>query len=458
MKRKVVAAFLSVGVLLAAVSCGKQEEKLTGETETVTEETEIFMGTTEQFVAEDEVTETAKTVVFVDNLTESGSGIARETQPAYGMKEIYEKQRCGETDLRWYDCSILSEQEEAALLENPLAIEFNEDTVFTEALEQAVQPALLMEKGKNPGLGIRALHETGIDGSGVGIAIIDQCLYTGHPEYASRLKLYEEMNVLPEVTASMHGAALASISVGKECGVAPGADLYFWGYNNLKEEALGKAEFDDTDINYAGYARVMERILEVNEGLPENKKIRVIGIARGFEYNGKSVETRAEIRELLAAVRRAEEAGIFVVTTSTGKNYSFFSSEHKKIPFAGLGKIDPAGDAEDAENYTLGSWQWNHPENFENSVLIPMDYRTTADMSGDTYVYYTDGGWSWTVPYIAGMYALCAQVRPEITPELFYQAAWETSTEIIRREDGTGSQTYTFHVINPQGIIEYLEK
>ena len=36
--------------------------------------------------------------------------------------------------------------------------------------------------------------------------------------------------------------------------------------------------------------------------------------------------------------------------------------------------------------------------------------RTTADMSGDTYVYYADGGWSWTVPYIAGVYALCAGV------------------------------------------------
>lgn len=474
MKRKIVAVFLCGSILLSAASCGNREQHAVSKTESNTETTEISPETTEQPRQTTETTEQPRqtaendgteqptaeaaeteAVKFVDYLTENGSGIAREVQPAYGIKEFYAKQRDG-SDLRWYDCSLLSEQEETELLENPLEIAFNEDTVFTEALEQALQPELLMENGKNPGLGVRQLHEEGINGSGVGIAIIDQRLYTGHPEYASKIKLYEEMNILPEGEATMHAAALASISVGEECGVAPGADLYFWAYNNLKSESLNNDSYEETDINYAGYAKVIDRILEVNENLPENEKIRVIAISKGYDYSGNSYGVRAEIRELLEAVRRAEEAGIFVVTTSTGKNYSFFSPEQKKAPFAGLAKIDPAGDMEDAENYTLGFWQWENAQNYEQSVLIPMDNRTTADFTGDTYVYYIDGGWSWTVPYIAGVYALCAQVREDITPELFYEAAWETSTEIVRNQE-EGGREYTFHVINPWGMIEYLE-
>src|ERR1044071_4103035 len=34
----------------------------------------------------------------------------------------------------------------------------------------------IMETGKDPGLGMRALHEQGVTGKGVGIAIIDQTL------------------------------------------------------------------------------------------------------------------------------------------------------------------------------------------------------------------------------------------------------------------------------------------
>ena len=37
-------------------------------------------------------------------------------------------------------------------------------------------PAKLLEEGKNPGLGIHELHEEGIDGENVGIAVFDQPL------------------------------------------------------------------------------------------------------------------------------------------------------------------------------------------------------------------------------------------------------------------------------------------
>jgi len=70
-------------------------------------------------------------------------------------------------------------------------------------------------------------------------------------------------------------------------------------------------------------------------------------------------------------------------------------------------------------------------------LLIPMDSRTTASPSGiSEYVFYRQGGWSWSIPYIAGLYALAAQVDPEITPERFWSLAIETGRTIELRHDG----------------------
>lgn len=91
-----------------------------------------------------------------------------------------------------------------------------------------------------------------------------------------------------------------------------------------------------------------------------------------------------------------------------------------------------------------------------HTLLVPMDDRTTADMSGDTYVYYADGGWSWVVPYVAGAYALCAQVEPDITPERFFVGAMETANVITRVREEDGAE-FNLHVLNLQRLLEELD-
>lgn len=384
---------------------------------------------------------------YVDNLNKNNIGIARNPEPSGDMKTYYNDQYFSLNDLRWFDCNHFTEEEQNAVQERIPKITFNEDTVFTENIESELQPDVLLECGKTPGLMVKKLHEQGITGKNVGIAIIDQTLYIRHPEYASRIKLYEEMHVVRDETASMHGAGVSSIAVGQNCGVAPEADLYFWAFMNMTNNLKGSVREKDTD--WEGYARIIDRVIEVNETLPKDRKIRVISISRGYEYT-KDIITNLRVKKMLDAISRAEKAGIFVVTTATQMNYSFMDSEEFAI--AGLEKIDPKGDADDVSNYTLPEWEWEFAEALENTLLVPMDGRTTADMSGDTYVYYADGGWSWTVPYVAGLYALCAQVDPDVTPEAFYNNAIKTAS-IIERTSKDG-EAFTFHVVNPQRLVE----
>lgn len=395
--------------------------------------------------------------MFGDCLTKDMRGLARVVGPQEKMAEYQQKEYFelneNRADLRWFDCGNLSAEERKLLDSCAPNITFNEETVFLPDIKERLQPAVLLEQGKNPGLSVRSLHEEGITGKGVGIAVIDQVLYTGHPEYASQLQLYEEMHVLPGQEGSMHGGALASFTVGKSCGVAPEADLYYWAFDNMKDPKGGSGQ-DNIDLE--GYADVIDRVLEVNRSLPAEGKIRVIAIARGYHFTGDEKADRG-VRKLLEAVGRAEKEGIFVVTTSTELNYDFFQKYDTQAPFAGLGKRDPAADPDSPETYTLGGWQWENPAFCQNSLLVPMDCRTAADMSGDTYVYYAEGGWSWTAPYVAGIYALCVQVNPDITPERFYDAARQTAFRITCAQE-KGGQEYGFFMINPEALLSFLEE
>ena len=66
-----------------------------------------------------------------------------------------------------------------------------------------------------------------------------------------------------------------------------------------------------------------------------------------------------------------------------------------------------------------------------------MDSRATASPTGlDEYVFYYQGGLSWSIPYLAGVYALAVQVDPMVTPEQFWSFAMETGKYIEIEIDG----------------------
>ena len=293
----------------------------------------------------------------------------------------------------------------------------------------------IMELGKNPGLGVRTLHEMGYTGSGVSIAIIDQGLNPDHIEYADNLMGYEYVHSFKG--ASMHGSAVTSIAVGTNCGVAPDADVYYI------SSTFGRLTPIGFRYDLSAMADSIDRICEINELLPQERKIRVISISMGFE----NMSGGNRVKE---AIDRANEAGIFVVTTSTEVNYGFI--------LMGLGR-EPFGDPDDMESYMPGSWwadnfyrspDWYSPDRM---LLVPMDSRTYGSFSTtDGYEYCSTGGLSWSVPYLAGMYALCVQVKPDITPEEFIEKAFETGIQKTIVHDG---KEYTLGtIVDPVILIE----
>jgi hypothetical protein len=193
--------------------------------------------------------------------------------------------------------------------------------------------------------------------------------------------------------------------------------------------------------------------LKINQSLPKDRKIRVIAMQVGWSSD------KAGFDEIMAAVKEAQSNGIFVISSSLGRNGLYFQ---------GLGR-NPLNDPNLFESYIAGLW-WEkdffsgkpltsfpwHPPKQTSLLLVPMDSRTTASPTGvNDYVFYRQGGWSWSIPYLAGMYALAAQVKPEITAEEFWGTALNTGRTVRIQHEG---KEYDLGVIlDPQALIEAIK-
>jgi len=335
-------------------------------------------------------------------------------------------------DLRAFD---LSDR-----LPDLLYANFDTRTQWPQRLPAGLDPARFLALGKNPGLGLRALHAQGITGRGVSLAIVDQPLLVDHTEYADRLRLYEELHTI-EKSASMHGVAVASIAAGRTVGVAPEADIYYvaadWLTSNpvpwaraLSRELVSRARsrpggqigWEMVDFAWAG--RAIERVLDLNRDLPAARKIRVISIEVGWSADQRGYQA------VTAAVERAKREGVFVVSSSLRDTHG--------LQFHGLARAPLADPDDPGSFFPVAAWG---PDLSQPTLLIPMDARATAAPTGpEDYAFYPQAGWSWVAPYVAGLYALACQVNPKVTPEVFWKTALATGTPPTPGATGTRAE------------------
>lgn len=346
-----------------------------------------------------------------------------------------------QVDLRTADVSALDLRVEAERLS---FADFDTRTIWPAAdrLPGDFDPAAILELGKDPGLGVRTLHARGITGRGVGVAIIDQQLLTEHAEYADRLRWYEATPnaLITSATAQMHAPAVASLAVGRSVGVAPGADLYFFGTGNSLSSLVTWSHEQ---------AEAVRRIMQINAQLPAERRIRVISLSTGMV----DADWISGYDDYQRAVREAEAAGIMVVNVDGGTGLA------EGVGLQGLGR-DPATDPNDFASATPGSfWASDFFEGRTAGTLLmaPMDSRTVAAPNGaQDYAFGRIGGLSWVPPYFAGLYALAAQVDPTITPERFWALALSTGRTTTLTSEG-GSRDFGV-IVDPVALIAAIEK
>lgn len=103
----------------------------------------------------------------------------------------------------------------------------------------------------------------------------------------------------------------------------------------------------------------------------------------------------------------------------------------------------------------MGSLRFLREKAGRGLVLTPMDSRTKASPTGPhDYVFYRSGGVSWTAPYLAGLYALACQVKPDVTPEEFLACISRTGDRLDL--PGLEKLDIPAMMVNPTRLIETL--
>ncbi|MCK4850200.1 MAG: hypothetical protein KAT11_02560, partial [Phycisphaerae bacterium] len=202
-------------------------------------------------------------------------------------------------DVRWKDLSKLNLSARKGLI---ATLTFNTKTVWPRRVGLFADRTL--KRAMNPGLGVRQLHQQGITGKGVNVAIIDQPTYLVHPEFTGKIVEYYDTGCETD-ESSMHGPAVASLLVGTNCGTAPDARVYYAAAPSWKRDA-------------AYYAKGLDWIIAQNEKLPEGEKIRVVSVSASPNQSSWANRQMWD-----RACARAEADGIMVLDCTDSRHRGF---------------------------------------------------------------------------------------------------------------------------------------
>lgn len=290
----------------------------------------------------------------------------------------------------WMNSSIPEDMSNSLELAYTLTV--SDVTDFSKGKPAGYDLKALIEWGKDPGLNVEVLHEMGYTGKGAVIAYIDQPA-GAHEQYNSANVHYtnnaikdERYRFSGDAKSSMHGPAVLSLLAGKDIGTAPEAEIYFYGH-----AAWGA---DQTT-----HAECLYQIIEQNKKLPVDQRITMVG----FSDNIDEMEKNAD------AFRKATEA-----CEASGVKV-FFCADYDAASFI------PMSDKNDVNN-VIASWGGN------GTVAIPTGGRTTAATNyGAKYYYWSEGGLSWGMPYVLGLYAIAGEIDPSLTEDQLRQTLYDTA-------------------------------
>ena len=250
-----------------------------------------------------------------------------------------------------------------------------------EGIEEGEVPDALAENAKHPPLGIPALHQKGIIGKRVTIAVISDPLMQSHPDYAD--KIMDFQNFDPDLTqSSQQGPAVLSILAGNDVGAAPGIQVIYAAVPSWKKDG-------------AYYAQAIEWILELEKQLLKKAKLRAIAVPWSPKKDGATNLTLYQ-----DARDKAESRGIMVVDADdmfapcscNPENMDDVTDCKPGLP-DGSGIVEP------------------------DRLLVPAAPRTVAEEKVDGehgFLFATNGNKYWHIPYVAGVLAMGWQVNREL--------------------------------------------
>lgn len=320
---------------------------------------------------------------------------------------------------------------------NILNVRYAEDTKWPEdgaKLPKGFKPKEFLEYRKNPGLGIRQLHKQGIDAKGRKVAVIDSYRLFDHLEYHNQLKGYEEIHIDPENYNGGRLNGFISALVGKTCGIAPKAEVYYYAV-------------DVTDRTQVYFGEAIRKVCELHKKFISEGKGGIDAILTIRAISSELFKDEEGYADALQAAEEATKLGIWCrIGPARFKEHGMWREE--RICCKADGDVDNPDDFVLDEYSVLNRTPLQQEELFRGSLCFPGGGWTVAlDVKMNEYVFSSKNG-PYMAAYAVGLYLLAKSVKPDLEPEEYWRLGIETGD--FKKGIGT--------IVNPQRLINELRK
>lgn len=377
---------------------------------------------------------------------------------------------CG-TDLREFDLTGLSVRMFKKL-------SFDENTIFSNEQLEKFKPYRLLESAKTASNSVEKLHNMGLTGNGIKIAIIDSNIDINYQPFKSANLNLIKTNKSGEMET--HGATVLSALLQ----VVPEAEICYYADNKYsKNNDNNKLDYI-LDIVAKGDIKIIsmssgfsdENIKQQVHNLLNENNITLIDsetFHRNFTYCFREIDENGNesFKEAFCEEEQKDFIGIKSKLYSLLDNYNI-NKDNMEIAIAKLqslleqeGRVGLKGEidrlksililmdkpvyGEDSVNYMykqseISKEQEERRKN--DSIEIPCGGRTFIGKDG-VYKYFGTCCVSYTIPQVAGIFVLAKQKYKDLTFEDFINLSKSTALNIDNRK-----------VINPLNLILEVQK
>jgi len=260
-------------------------------------------------------------------------------------------------------------------------------------------------------LGMPSIHESGITGKGIKIAILDTRVKADHPDLKGAVVKSLNATAEPDtVSYGGHGIACAGIAGGRNnstgvLGYAPECDIV--AIKVMAESGSGN-------------------LADIVKGID-------MAIAEGCHIISMSLGTSSDVSSLRLAVKRATDKGIFVVAAAG--NDGQVDSVNYPGKYENVIAVAATNQAGDVSAFSSMGW--------DVDIAAPGE-RILCCWKNNGYV--TISGTSMATPAIAGILACLLQAKLEVTQQKLYDTAIDIGDVGKDIKSGYG-------LISPSGYI-----
>ena len=349
---------------------------------------------------------------------------------------------------------------------------FDENTIFSEEQQKKFKPSELLESAKAPMKEIQNLHNNGVDGRGIKVAIID----TNIDEEVARRKYgshFQYINSDFDGEVEPHGATVLDSFIQ----TAPGVEVQYYPFDKtprenkeqqfieyIKQISISGVKIISLSNSLGNIIKNEEKLKEIRAFLEQNGITLIDSdlFYRDFTYCFRDINSDGseEFKECLCEPEDLQHKNLWnEIYTRYHNQLSQYNVETvEKLKE----KLEQAGEIRDLQaliefepilNYSEFSVGEGAPLHFlkqrdkqrerdkrEQSIEIPCGGRTLAGK------YWGTSSASYTIPVIAGIFAMCKQINPQMQYEDFVSLCKETA----KIADGR-------HLIQPQILLERIK-